>query len=181
MAIKTFTTGEVLTASDTNTYLANAGLVYVTSATIGSAVSSVTVSNCFSATYDNYKIVVNGGTGSTTSNVSCQLSGITTGVYEQLGFFQVWGTSTLNAYAASTVTSFIAGEAMATRYAIDIDIKNPFASIQKFGLIGSQSTRVQYTMPFYINSTTSATGFTLTPGSGTLTGGTITVYGYRKA
>jgi hypothetical protein len=29
MAIKTFTTGEVLTASDTNTYLANAGLVFV--------------------------------------------------------------------------------------------------------------------------------------------------------
>jgi hypothetical protein len=29
MAIKTFTTGEVLTAADTNTYLANSGLVYV--------------------------------------------------------------------------------------------------------------------------------------------------------
>jgi hypothetical protein len=30
MAIKTFTTGEVLTASDTNTYLANSGLVFET-------------------------------------------------------------------------------------------------------------------------------------------------------
>jgi hypothetical protein len=27
MAIKTFTTGEVLTAADTNTYLANSGLI----------------------------------------------------------------------------------------------------------------------------------------------------------
>ena len=34
MAIKTFTTGEVLTASDTNTYLANAGLVYITSTAV---------------------------------------------------------------------------------------------------------------------------------------------------
>ena len=34
MAIKTFTTGEVLTAADTNTYLANSGLVYVASGTV---------------------------------------------------------------------------------------------------------------------------------------------------
>jgi hypothetical protein len=40
MAIKTFTTGEVLTASDTNTYLANSGLVYVKSQTIGSGVTA---------------------------------------------------------------------------------------------------------------------------------------------
>ena len=53
MAVKTFTTGEVLTASDTNTYLANAGLVYITSTSVGTG-GSLTVSNCFSATYNNY-------------------------------------------------------------------------------------------------------------------------------
>ena len=37
MAIKTFTTGEVLTAADTNTYLANSGLVYVAGATFTGA------------------------------------------------------------------------------------------------------------------------------------------------
>ena len=37
MAIKTFTTGEVLTASDTNTYLNNGGLVYVSSGTFTNA------------------------------------------------------------------------------------------------------------------------------------------------
>jgi hypothetical protein len=39
MAIKTFTTGEVLTASDTNTYLANSGLIYVAGASFSGAVS----------------------------------------------------------------------------------------------------------------------------------------------
>ena len=58
MAIKTFTTGEVLTAADTNTYLANSGLVYVKSQTIGSAVSSVNVTSAFSSTYDNYVITL---------------------------------------------------------------------------------------------------------------------------
>ena len=69
MAVKTFT-NEQLTASDTNTYLANAGLVYITSTTVGSAVSSVTVSNCFSSTYDHYRIIWGGGT--------CSNSGVST-------------------------------------------------------------------------------------------------------
>jgi len=180
MAIKTFTTGEVLTASDTNTYLANSGLVYVTSATIGTTVSSVTVSNCFSATYDHYKIVISNGSSSTTSNLAFQLSGITGSVYNQLGYYQNWGTSTITAYA-SGATTIIATESNPTGYVADIEIKNPFSSIRKFGIVQSQSISVQYSMPFYINSTTSATGFTLTPAVGTLTGGTITVYGYRKA
>ena len=59
MAIKTFTTGELLTASDTNTYLANSGLVYVKSQTIGGVgVTSVDITNAFSATYDNYLVTV---------------------------------------------------------------------------------------------------------------------------
>ena len=58
MAIKTFTTGEVLTAADTNTYLANSGLVLVKSQTIGTGVASVTISDAFSTTYDNYRITI---------------------------------------------------------------------------------------------------------------------------
>jgi hypothetical protein len=33
----------------------------------------------------------------------------------------------------------------------------------------------------YLNDATSYTAFTITASSGTMTGGTITVYGYRKA
>ena len=58
MAIKTFTTGEVLTASDTNTYLANAGLVYVKETTVTNA-SQIDVTSCFSASCTNYRIVIN--------------------------------------------------------------------------------------------------------------------------
>jgi hypothetical protein len=58
MAIKTFTTGEVLTASDTNTYLANSGLVYITQVALTGA--TVQVSDVFSSTYDNYRLVMSG-------------------------------------------------------------------------------------------------------------------------
>ena len=64
MAVKTFTTGEVLTASDTNTYLANAGLVYVTHFT-GTNSASIAVDNCFSSTYDNYLLVIQSMTAHT--------------------------------------------------------------------------------------------------------------------
>ena len=64
MAVKTFTAGETATAADTNTYLANSGLVYIKEQTIGNGVGSVTVSNAFSATYDNYVININVTTSS---------------------------------------------------------------------------------------------------------------------
>lgn len=57
MAIKTFTTGEVLTASDTNTFLANAGLVYVAGGTF-SNVGSFDMTG-FSSTYDFYQFQIN--------------------------------------------------------------------------------------------------------------------------
>jgi hypothetical protein len=66
MAIKTFTTGEVLTASDTNTYLANSGLVYIKSQTIREQLQVFRMTVAFSSdTYDNYKILICNG-GSTT-------------------------------------------------------------------------------------------------------------------
>lgn len=58
MAVKTFTTGEVLTASDTNTYLNNGGLVYITATTFAGAATGYTTSNVFTSTYENYRIVI---------------------------------------------------------------------------------------------------------------------------
>lgn len=155
------------------------GLELVKTQTVGTTVASVTVSDCFSSTYDNYKITVNGCLGSVDSNLLCQLSGITGTVYNQLGHYQQWGTAAPFDYAALS-TVFIAGNTNSNPSSMDVEIKNPFLSVRKFGIVVSQNANNQYTFPFYINSTTSATGFTLTPGSGTMTGGTIRVYGYRN-
>jgi hypothetical protein len=58
MAIQTFTSGQILTASDTNTYLANSGLVYVGASTLSSVTNNVT--SVFSASFDNYRVVISG-------------------------------------------------------------------------------------------------------------------------
>lgn len=57
MAIKTFTAGSVLTASDTNTYLANAGLVYIGGGSV-SAGTVLTADSVFTSTYENYRLVI---------------------------------------------------------------------------------------------------------------------------
>lgn len=182
MAVKTFSVGELATSADVNTYLANAGLVYVTSTTIGSAVSSVTVSNCFSSTYDNYRITIAGGTASVQSNIALQLSSITTSVYYQLGYYQSsWSSSARADYASGATTSVIASDGSVDGYATIIELSSPNLAKRKFGSTYSQSANNQYSMPFQVASTSTSTGFTITPGSGTLTGGIITVYGYRKA
>jgi hypothetical protein len=70
MPLTTYTAGEVLTAASLNDNFTFAaanppgGLTLISTTTIGTTVSSITVSGAFSATYDNYKIVVSGGTGS---------------------------------------------------------------------------------------------------------------------
>ena len=67
MAIKTFSSGEVLTASDTNTYLANSGLVYVKQQAF-TALSTWSMDNVFTSTYRNYRVFID-ATGSSNNNV----------------------------------------------------------------------------------------------------------------
>jgi hypothetical protein len=57
------------------------GLVLISTTTIGTTVASVTVSGAFSATYDNYKIIVSGGVGSTNITLRLKLGSTTTGYY----------------------------------------------------------------------------------------------------
>jgi hypothetical protein len=183
MAVKTFTTGEVLTASDTNTYLANAGLVYVTSTTIGSAVSSVTVSNCFSSTYDNYRIVASGpASGSADSNLIMTLNGGASDYYGGL----VYGTSTGTAPLFAGVNNaanwpFMGYCSVASGIVLTMDVIGP--NLAEYTAIQSMYVNIggHGTFTGMRGANTQHTGFTLQPTIGTITGGTITVYGYRKA
>lgn len=181
MAVKTFTTGEVLTASDTNTYLANSGLVYIKSQTIGPAVTSVTVSDAFSATYDNYRIIINDFVTTVGTGFSMTLGGITTNYDYQLLYGSWTGTSSAIGAINAAQWQFVTGTIGSQKNSSDIEIWSPFLTSYKKlrtlyvdGGAGGQMFGLNRT-------TTSATAFTLTLGAGTMTGGTITVYGYRKA
>lgn len=182
MAIKTFSTGEVLTASDTNTFLANAGLVYITSTTIGSAVSTVTVNNVFSSTYNQYLITFAGGTASTSNLIGLQIGAATTGYYETRP-----GTSiTTGAFIGNVTnngTTFYVGQYTTTGKSMHTLVINPNLATETrhFSQGYNTDTAACSLSMGVLANTTSYTGFTLTALAGTWTGGVVTVYGYRIA
>jgi hypothetical protein len=183
--------GTVLTADSAQgtglrwaTPLTVSGLTLIKTQTIGTTVSSVTVSDAFSATYDSYLIVINGGVASTLSNLGLQLGSTTTGYYAAgvvYNYSNAGATAASNNNAASWTR---AGSANSSSIAFYNALQDPFLSkntkVQtSFGTTQSDS-QAGFFYGFLDNST-SYTAFTITPSTGTLTGGTIRVYGYQNS
>ena len=158
------------------------GLVLIKSQTIGSAVSSVTVSDVFSANYENYKIIISGGVASATTVLQTQLGTTATGYYYG-GDARTYAGASLNIQAANT-TNWYAGEGSVNTLEMDIIVKNPFTAKNTTftGQFSPARTDAYWiAVGGYLANTTSYTAFTITPNGGaTLTGGTIRVYGYRN-
>lgn len=157
------------------------GLELVKTQTIGSAVSSVVVTGAFSATYDNYKIMLSGGTGSVNDElINIQLGSTTTGYYASY----VGTTYSTNAVTpisnnnASSWTRF--GSVLTDGLFGCADIISPNLAKNTYIVGGHAFDTASRTYAGFLKNTTAYTAFTLIPASGTLTGGTIKVYGYKN-
>jgi len=198
MAIKTFTTGEVLTASDTNTYLANSGLVAVVPTSVSgsgvalanatvtiTAASTASIIGCFTSTYTNYLAVYN--FTATSSYLRMKLRTASADVST--------GYGTTNAFVNdnSTTLGFLNSGAVSwndTRWLISQNVQsygtmtlfNPQIAATTF--LQNDNTAISSTNSLRLfgagrnTGTDICTGLTIFPDSGTFTG-TITVYGYR--
>lgn len=179
MTYPSFASGDVLTAADMNAV----GLWLVKTQTIGTAVSSVTVTGAFSSTYDTYKVVINSGVGSTAANIAFRLGSSTTGYYSGgvvYNYATAAGTATNDNNAASLTR---AGQCDTGAINLDLTVIDPaLAKITKFNhWYALPGTTFNGGMGAgFHNVATAFTDFTLTPSAGTLTGGTIRVYGYRN-
>jgi len=177
MPFPVFASGDVLNASDMNAV----GLWLVKTQTIGSAVSSVTVTSAFSSSYDNYIITVSGGTASVNGSIRLQMNTSTGSTYSAAGTYGNFGINsgiTYNPAATTSWTDILLGHTAG--YAGVINLAGPFASRPTYGFTEAVSNASFYKFSLLETSSNSNTGFTLTPASGTLTGGTIRVYGYRN-
>lgn len=185
MAIKTFTTGEVLTAADTNAYLANSGLTYVTSTTL-SAASTISVNNCFSSTYDNYKIVLTDISPSNTVDVRFNFATggtiNTTGNYWMANTF-ISGTSiSVNEETSQNSFRCVFSQGGSTAVAW-MDVVNPFGTANTYvwlNNVGYATTIINRSFVGFFNAATSFDGFKLVVASGTVSA-KVNVFGYRKA
>ena len=200
MAIKTFTTGEVLTASDTNTYLNDSGLVLITSGitvssaggtaatvangtvTVGTSNTSVTVSSAFSSTYNNYFVIWQGGTMSGDTALKLQLGSAGTGYYGAFIHTPSYAGITTASAGDNNATSFTyTGGGNTSQAQASFYLAGPNTATRTYvnaPQISYGTTIGSYTG--YETSTTQHTAFTLIPFTGTMTGGKIRVYGYRQ-
>lgn len=158
------------------------GLTLVKSQTIGSGVSSVTVTDAFSSTYDNYLVTVAGGAGSGNNNLRLTLGSTATGYYWS-GVYMGWN-STVNGFGSSNGAFITVGYGSANAESSNIIIQSPnLAKRTVFiaNMVQPDTGGVQANYNGYLNDNTQYTAFTLTLDTGTVTGGTIRVYGYQNS
>ena len=152
--------------------------------TIGNAVSSVTVSGAFSALYDSYRVVVVGATFSTSNNaVAVRLGSSTTRTdYFWGGFNVTLSTGVLASESANgTAEGLRIGYTTTNATSFSFDIHGPFLAIRtNYNATGFGEGNYVGNHSGYDNTATSYSDLVFRPGSGTVTGGTIRVYGYRN-
>ena len=159
------------------------GLVLIKTQTVGSAVSSVTVTDAFSSTYDNYLITMSGGTISIDTSIDLQLGASATGYYA----FLTYGDATTNTVLGAgrnnqTQFNWVGGGFAGQSAHIHVQVFGPNKAAYTRLLNGTYQNGNGYgTVQGEHRVATAYTSFIIFPGSGTLTGGTIRVYGYRNS
>jgi hypothetical protein len=159
------------------------GLVLISTTTIGTTVSSVTVTGAFSSSYDNYKIIVGGGTSSVQESLLLSLGATVTGYYAGI-VGAIYSTAAVDLGSRNNAASWTIGATNTNGMGASLDLiapnlaKNTFI----FGMRAINGTgNAGGIHSGFLNNTTQYTDFTLSTGSGTLTGGTIKVYGYANS
>jgi|688.fasta_scaffold773361_2 hypothetical protein len=164
--------------------LGSSALTLVKTQAVGSAVSNVTVTGAFNSSYTNYLIMYTDGVGSIAySELRLQLSGITANYYSNL-VYTGWtsgGPSVLR--TGSQAEWQLIGAMSPNGGVLNVTVTNP--NIAKYKSISGRDIEMNSTMNTggtdgFCASTSTATGFVLSAATGTITGGTIRVYGYAN-
>jgi hypothetical protein len=174
-------TGAVVASVSPTGNIAGSGLTLIKKQTVGTGVSSVTVTNAFNSTYENYRIVYTNGVGSTTQTIGLRMGATATGYYYNLIYSSIGVNNIVaNGVNGTGVDFAFAGGGSASGVWFDCEVRQPFLARNTLiantysDLTGGGSIG---TAQGFLLNTTSYTDFTIRP-AGTLTGGTIYVYGY---
>ena len=155
------------------------GLRLIKKQTIGSAVASVAVTSAFSATYDAYRIVVTGGTNTAAANnLQIKFGAMTAGAAYAFQYVSYGGSSVSAASNSNNSIFDYVGSADPSGQSMDLSVVNPF--LAKWTTISGPCLRSDLGghTTGVLKDTTSYTGFTILSSLGSMTGGTIYVYGY---
>jgi hypothetical protein len=159
------------------------GLRLIKTQTVGTGVTTVLLSNVFSSTYDNYRVVIGGVDGSSIGlNIRCQLGSTPNEHYGSL-LYDAYDGSDTNYTRSANAANFnvgLGGNGDDTSSSFDLHSPN----LAKRTTMSGTYNGFKYSGWFggAVNTTTQYTSFNiLVTGGATLTGGTISVYGYGKS
>jgi hypothetical protein len=158
------------------------GTIVGNSVAVGSGVSSVTLNGVFSAEFDAYKITYTGGVASASINLQTRLGSTTTGYRTAMNGVTT-ASAAVQAYDNNSNTSWIwTGGANTTWVNYNVEIWQPFLARPTFcqNILISNGADNYWTVRGSLADSNSYTSVTILPSSGTITGGTMCVYGYRK-
>jgi hypothetical protein len=171
-----------LEAYNGTSWINTSGLQLIKKQTVGVGVSLVTVPDCFNSRYENYRVLYTGGFASLNGQalLTRGSGGTGTNIVFAGQFVDTSGTRT--GLGSGAVSHFTIGLTGTSEITCTFDIARPFLST----LTGYTSTGFSWgTGAGYTtntggsdNQSISSTGLVILPNSGTITGGTIYVYGY---
>jgi hypothetical protein len=153
-------------------------LTFISETEIGSAVSSVTVSGCFSSTYDDYLILIRGYTNSVgdTGFNGWRLGAGGQTTHNSYGFY---ANATGDGLTSAAYCKL--GVRKTSENAAIITLLSPNLATNTWGTSIGPALQFPGYYNVYISGTTQYTDFTLIPSANTISGGSIRVYGYAKA
>ena len=162
----------------------SAGLVHISRTTIGTAVSSVTLSNIFSADYDNYRILISGGSGSANTYIRFQFPGAATSDYMMQLIYGAWTVGNAQLGGSSGTNQFFnyMGTVTTTSLQACVDIQSPYLTEQTFlGSFYARQGHLGGVTANILDDANSYTDLNVFPATGTFSDGNIDVYGYVKS
>jgi hypothetical protein len=136
---------------------------------------SVSFTDVFSNKYDNYKLV---GGFSTNNSGYCYIRfGGSSTNHLMSGEYQNWNSSTRNGDNGADGYCFLAGN---TYNGFASEIQNPNIAANTYCNSVGGGASYTTTTHIIVQNITQFTGFTFVLGAGSFTGGSISLYGYRK-
>jgi hypothetical protein len=185
MPVPVFISGEILTAANMNAV----GLWLIKSQTVTGTPSAVVIPSAFSADFDSYRVVISNLTMSAnayTTNVFVKMHDGTNPVSANYNFgvprVDLGSGAVSSLFGALQTTGCIIGTGTGDKFSTAFDILNPFnpshtvfsgltVSAASNGYSGAGSGMHQSSVGY--------PAFQVLVSTGTITGGNISVYGYR--
>jgi hypothetical protein len=159
------------------------GLTLISKQAIGSGVGTITFPNVFSAAYDDYKVIYSGGVASGSGYITVRLglngTPATSSNYSMALVAVNYTTSAVVGVGATDTSFAYAGRFNTLFNDLSMEIRSPFLAIRTRVSCSYSLDTVQGASAWGLHGLANSYNDLIVTG-GSFTGGTISVYGYRK-